>query len=141
MIKFVCLLICLFLLTYGIIFKLDFVIISGGFFYILSLSVGIVELIIVSKKYRNSKIVDNHKKTLISKLARIIEGFVLFSGLIFMMIGKTNKAISSAGGIIWFGSLLIYVLSGVIIESITKIPLEFGYGGWKIKRFKTRRRR
>jgi hypothetical protein len=120
---------------------MDFVIISGSIFYFLALCVGIIELVIILKRNRDNKSVDNNRKTGISKLARIIEGVVLLSAFAMMLFAENSKGLAIAASVIWFGSVLLYFLSGIIIESITKIPLDFRYGGWKIKRLKTRRRK
>jgi glucose uptake protein GlcU len=141
MIKFILLLICLFLLTFGIILQIDIVTICGGIFYFLALCIGIIELVMILKRHRDNKPFENKKKKIVNKLARIIEGFVLVSSLVMMLFAENSKGLAITASIIWVGSILLYFLSGIIIESISKIPLDFGYGGWKIKRFKTRRRR
>jgi hypothetical protein len=113
--------------------------ILGSAFYILALCTGIFQVVQISKKRTDNKLIKDDKKTLAQKLARIIEGCILFSGLILMMVDG-NKGIRIAGMIMWVGSIILYFLSGIIIENITKTPLEFGYGGWRTKRFKTKRR-
>ena len=113
--------------------------IAGSIFYILSLCVGIVELVIISKKSGDDKPINKNKKSLLSKLARIIEGVVLLTGLTMMMFRENSKGLAIAGTVIWVGSILIYFLSGILIEAIAKIPLEFGYGGWTTKKRRTRR--
>lgn len=44
-----------------------------------------------------------------------------------------------SGLTIWVGSLFFYVLNGVIIREITKIPLRMGYGGWYVSHRSGRR--
>jgi hypothetical protein len=140
MAKLLLLIISATLLVYGIIAKIEYVPIAGSAFYILSLCIGIIQLARMLKKPAENKPVEIDAKPVIEKIVKVLEGCILFSGLILMMIDN-NKSIKTAGIIIWVGSILLYFVSGIIIENITKTPLEFGYGGWRPKRFKTKRRR
>lgn len=128
----------------GVVLKNDIVLISGSICFMIYGIIGIIDLIVTLKKHKHKTPIESLPKTLISKTSSILEGIVLFGGLIMMMVGHKNKGyegLELAGIIIWGGSILLYFLSGIIVENITKIPLEFGHGGWKIKRFRRGRRK
>lgn len=127
-------------MVYGIVAKVEFALIAGSVFYILSLCLGIIKLNSLLKKQEEKNLVEINKKSIIEKIAAGLEGCILFIGLILMIVDNT-KGIKTAGTIIWVSTILLYYLSGLIIEKTTKNPLEFGYGGWRPKRFKTKRRR
>jgi hypothetical protein len=45
-----------------------------------------------------------------------------------------NNYFQTAGKIIWFGTIALFLLNGFIVSLFSDFNLQFGYGGWKIKR-------
>ena len=118
----------------------------GSVLYLVVLAIDLVFVVLMSKEYRSNAItsVPSEKlSTLHHKLSRIIEGGIAVAGLIGFAVGSKvtdNGLYSLPGAIIWVGAILFYFASGVIVSSITSIPLRFGYGGWTVWR-RTQRRR
>ena len=144
--KLILLIISAMLLILGCSVSSQTLAVLGSVLYLVVLAIDLVFVVKMSKGYRNnalSTVSSNDLSTLHHKLSRIIEGGIIVAGLIGFAVGskvKDNGLYSLPGAIIWIGAILFYFTSGVIVRSITSIPLRFGYGGWAVWR-KTQRRR
>jgi hypothetical protein len=119
------------LIAFGWIQGIDIYAIFGAILFLITLCINVFSLIKTSVRYRNGHIIeDNIDKKLISKFVSTIEGLFILSGLITML--SDDPLFKTPGMIIWIGTLFIYVLSGIIVWSITDLPLKMGYGGWYI---------
>jgi hypothetical protein len=117
---------------YGWVLKIEIISKIGAFLYLLVLIAGFVTLIIESIKYRNGNWEKQMtEKSIFDSISNILEGLVLVSGVIAMI--TDNNLIKTTGIIIWVGTIIFYILFGIIIQFITKLPLKMTYGGWHIK--------
>lgn len=103
----------------------------GAILFLTSFIPNGISLIKDSLRYRaghfNEEIID---KKLIDNIITTIEGLFILISLI--AIYSEHELFKTPGMIIWFGSLSIWILSGIIVSIIADIPLKMGYGGWYI---------
>lgn len=76
-------------------------------------------------------------ETKIEKATGFVRGTVFWGGIIASML----REVPVVAGILWFGVIACWLLAGWIVKFVAAIPLRMGYGGWKVYRPKTRRRR
>ncbi len=140
-IKAVMMIIALVILFIGFRPTSDSLLIFGGAVYFMALCLGVFDLYKSAKAFRNSKEIEKKKATFLLKLGRWVEGIILFVGLLLFADDESSKGSAISGSLIWFGSLSLYFISGLIIQVVANIPLDFTMGGWKPKRFKKYRKR
>ena len=127
------------LLTIGLVIQIDFIVITGACFYLIAEIVSFISVIHLSQKYKRGEDIlesGNNKKTVLKKVVGLIGGIILIAGLILLIVGIDSETEPNyfviSGGIIWFGSIIILILSGIITKLITDLPIKWGYGGWYI---------
>ena len=52
----------------------------------------------------------------------------MLGGLVLAMGGSTS------GLIIWVGTIVSYLIAGIITREVADIPVQMSYGGWKVNR-------
>jgi hypothetical protein len=64
-------------------------------------------------------------------------------GLVLAIVGHVNKNDLMAGSCmaLWIGRIVSYFSMGIITEHVAGIPQRLTYGGWKVDRFRGKRRR
>ena len=76
--------------------------------------------------------------------AAFLEGTIIVAALLALVSGNVvqEPAIILGGAIIWIGQIVIWMLSGILVERATGIPLRLRYGRWEVapKRRRYRRR-
>ncbi len=127
-------------LTVGFFSKSDLLLILGGGVYFAALTCGIIDLYKSAKEFNKFPESRIEKDNMISKLGRWIEGIIMIGGLFSLLDKDGSKGTKIAGYLIWFGAIGLYFLSGIVVQLVAKIPLEFTYGGWKPKRVKKTRK-
>lgn len=138
--KLTVLCIIIILLVYGLIFQSATTSILAAILYIILLLINLVSLFILSKKYSKNKleeeVIPSKSDKIYKQICSLLEGcIVLFS------LGATldrNSFWGTVGGIVWFGSIIIWILSGFVIKVVAGVPVRMGYERWnkpKTKRY------
>lgn len=138
-IKFIALIICAILLLFSVFIGQTWIAISGLAVYIIFLLMVSYDIYVASKAYGNErkKEKEDDKRNLMDKISGWIEGAIIFFGLTMYVIGDDIGAnMQSIGLYIWLSSIFAYFLNGILVQAYANIPLEFGYGGWRLKRFR-----
>lgn len=99
----------------------------------------------LSKKYVKMREdgIDNYdvKENSFSNIVSFFEGIIILGSFIGILVFQGKEEIYLYPCIIiGLGAILAYFFSGVIVREITNTSLWFGYGGWKIRYHKRRRR-
>jgi hypothetical protein len=143
-IKLILLLLSAILLACGLLIKTEMVAVSGAIIFVLALAIGLMQITKDSKLYSQDKFQIEKQEGVentIHKISKWIEGIVFISIVLGILFFQDNETLKICGGIMWFGSIIVWVLAGTIVSWITNIPLRFGYGGWEIDRKKNRRKK
>lgn len=125
------------LLIYGWLESSYYIAMAGAILFSVLYLIDLLSIIKLSKNYNKGK--DNPQSASKKTYKFITDGLgmiIMFSGMFASM--NEDKLYKIPGIIIWGGTIITYILSGFLIEAFAKIPLEMGYGGWKIRRFKRR---
>jgi hypothetical protein len=64
-------------------------------------------------------------------------------GLILWGVGgaSNNEAMAISGAMLYIGRIVKYLIVGFILQEVAGIPLRMTYDGWKVGRYRRRRRR
>ncbi|MEX6689679.1 hypothetical protein QTN47_19395 [Danxiaibacter flavus] len=112
--------------------------IVGGTLYLLALVLGFVSLVFESQRFRKSDLpIKKESVSVLSTINKVLEGIICLSGLISFLV--KDSLFSITGGIIWLGTIAVYVLCGIAINTIAGIPMKMGYGGWYVPKSKKRK--
>ncbi len=103
----------------------------GAVLYLIILVGNFGMTIIEARKYQNDVVKSESEGKWSKLIAELIQGAILISGLGAMLF--KSSVFETPGRIIWFGTILIYVVCGFAIQLIIKLPLKMTYGGWRIK--------
>lgn len=128
------------LIGFGWMMKVEIISTSGAILYLAISLVDLAYLIKESKKYRNGTWEDKKEsQNLMQHFNQILGGIIVIAGLAATAISEVSL-FNTPGMIIWIGSILIYVVFGIVIQLITNLPLKIGYGGWFISRSRKRKK-
>ena len=117
--------------------------IAGIIIFFLGELADLVWLYRSSRFYREGR--DEEWDKELTKKQKIINGvwnWFPFVAFIWAAIGGANKneAMAISGIMPYFGRIVAYLIGGFIVQFIADIPLRMGYGGWKVDRYRRRRR-
>lgn len=86
----------------------------------------------MSKNFKKKMLQEGETSEEKSGINNLFEGLIILYGLVALIIAKPSY-LNYSGQIIWFGTILFYVLNGIIASWITNIPLQMTHGGWKVR--------
>ena len=120
-------------LILGLIGRAPEIVILGA---IIHLSVGIAEhfgCYRAAKAYRAGvyKVVDLNEPVWVC--SSFIEQTIAVAGLVLAVFSKPNTDYQLAGIIIWGGTIINWIISGIILKNVACIPLSMGPGGWAVR--------
>lgn len=131
------------LITFGLLGNTESVAIAGSIVLVLSQATSLLDIYKGSKKYsENLKQVNNFfgRKDVTDTLISWSGGIVILLGIIGLLESNNNKTsfnldiMTTPAVIVWFGSIAIYFLAGVVSSTTTGIPMKFGYSGWYVNK-------
>jgi hypothetical protein len=122
------------LLVIGLINNDQSIAIAGGILYVLY---GIKDLFMLyhSLKFKQDSEDPYVRISKIKLLSNVLETILLGFSAFLALDGNI------AGMIFWFGAICCWVAWGIIIGTITGLPLKMGYSGWYIYNQKKKRKR
>lgn len=132
-IKLVIVIISVLLIGYAWIYYDTTVSIIGAIMYLLGMCFDIIDLILKSKQFKKGQVIIGTKKP-IEKFVSVLEAILVISSLFAVFLD--NNLYHIPGRIIWFGQVVVFVLVGPLVQSLTNIPLEMTYGGWRVHKFR-----
>lgn len=126
------------LILWGLLYDPHFLTIFGAVVFIFTEVTDLLSIYRLAKEYKVGTDIQkvNNKQEITKTLAKWIEGLIVITGLIMILIGagEENNDILTTGLIIWIGEIIIYFIGGIIVQWVTDLPLKYGYGGWYISR-------
>ncbi len=128
------------LISFGIILNTNFFLIIGSALFLVSLAVNTLSVIVISRRFKNTISYEQKIFKGKSNINNLLEALVILYGIIALIISDPSY-LKYSGQIIWFGSILFYILNGIIAGWITNLPLTMTYGGWKIRNKKHQQRK
>ncbi|MCO5242179.1 MAG: hypothetical protein M9904_19230 [Chitinophagaceae bacterium] len=128
----------LFLIVFGIIRESEDLVIVGSIMFLISLFFTTLYIILLAKNFKDRTSSDRTPENE-SGLNDLFEGLIVIYGLIALVISEPVY-FNYSGQLIWFGTILYYILNGIIVSWIMNIPLKMTYGGWRV-RYKKRYKR
>src|SRR5688572_29900682 len=138
--KFFFLLLSVILLVVGCIQQSSGFIISGAVLYILNQIINLGVIIKQERLNRNGKLkIEGFSSlTALNNQASILLEIIIFffAAIVFMYFPNW---LSIGCGIIVFGQIIFWILSGLIARSIKTLPIRMGFGGWYVQREKLSR--
>jgi len=117
-------------IAYGYLKKLDTIQISGAIIFVIGLAIGLVEIAHDAKKFKKDKNAikkPSKNEKLVYKISRFIEVSICIGVLVGFLLDINNEILKACIGIIYFGSILIWLLAETMISWVTKLPLQIGY--------------
>lgn len=92
-----------------------------------------VQAYTASKQYRSGKW--DSSQSLPEKIIPWVRTPILLGGMLTLFAG------SISGPVIYFATVILWAIDGIIINMIADIPMRMTYGGWKPDRRRRRKRR
>lgn len=126
------------LILWGLFYDPHFLTIFGAVVFIFAEVFDLLSIYRLAKEYKVGTDIQkvSNKQEITTTLAKWIEGLIVITGLIMILIGtgEENNYILTTGLIIWIGVIIIYFIGGIIVQWVTDLSLKYGYGGWYISR-------
>ncbi len=142
--KLITLLATCLLLVVGLVIQNRYIAIAGGVLFL----AGEVGHLILS--YRAAKLCRAgqedkwcRERTKSQKLVDGMWNWLFIVGLILWGVGgaSNNEAMAISGAMLYIGRIVKYLIVGFILQEVAGIPLRMTYDGWKVGRYRRRRRR
>lgn len=130
------------LLAFGAVKGSDPFMIAGAALFILTEAADLVATYRAAKSFRDGTWEPEAKESATETAASWLRGLIILAGL-WNSIGLQDKVsgLTISGGIIWFGTIICWIISGWLARYVAGIPVKMGYGGWYVHRPRGSRRR
>jgi len=145
--KFIILLLSIGLLSFGWAGNIKLVAIAGAIIYLSAYVIDIIKFLTSKPHHKGDTTAEatenGHDKDILQIFEKVLEALILFTGLgtfLYGVEGEFKEIWALPGAIIWCGTLLLYLIDGIIFRETTGIPIRMGYGGWYIPRSRRRPR-
>jgi hypothetical protein len=139
-VKFIFLILSAIFLTVGCIKQSSIFIISGGVLYMLAQVISFIFIMRDERLSRKGELKGqkfNSGIALLNQLSILIEIIIFFLAAIVFLFSPAWLSIGC--GIIVFGQIIFWFLSGFFAKSINNIPIRMGFGSWYVQREKMNR--